>query len=59
MVCGGGSASQLPWPPHPPNLDVQLVSEWRGKGGPRVLRLPWKQPVFLSAAVLGVERGYC
>lgn len=40
----------------PQILYMQLVSEWRGKGGPWLLRLPWKQPIFQSAAVLGVER---
>jgi len=51
-----GQHLSSPGPLHPPNLDVQLVSEERGKGGPWVFRLPWKQPIFQSAAVLGVER---
>lgn len=41
--------------PTPPNLAMQFVSERREKGGPWVLQLPWKQPIFQSAA-LGVER---
>lgn len=58
MVCvQEGQHLSSPGPLHPPNLDVRLVSEQRRKGGPSVLRLPWKQPIFQSAAVLGVERG--
>ena len=51
-----GQHLSSPGPLHPSSLDVQLVSEQRGKGGPWVLRLPWKQPIFQSAAVLGVAR---
>lgn len=56
MCVEEGQHLSLPGPPHPSNLDMQVVSEWRGKGGPWVLWLPWKQPIFQSAAVLGVER---
>lgn len=50
-----GQQSQFPRPSPHPKLGL-TACEWRGKGGPWVLWLPWKQPVFQSAAVLGVER---
>lgn len=48
---GKGQCLSFPDPP------IRCAAcEWRGEGGPWVLRLPWKQPIFRSAAVLEVER---
>jgi hypothetical protein len=56
-VCIGRSASQLPLALSSPQIG-HAASERSGEGGPWVLQLPWKQPIFRSAAVSGVERLY-